>query len=264
MIKLESGPARVEIDPHRGGRISALQVDDLDLLCGPGEDPLRWGAYPMAPYAGRIRNGRFLFGGRTYPLPLRAPPHAMHGTTLDRPWQENDSGSLSIDLGPNWPFPGEARQRFRLDEHGLDIELCVFASGPPFPASLGLHPWFPRQLTRGGELTLEFHPHEMYVRDSEGVATATRCEPTNGPWDDCFAGVLVPPRLRWPGAVTLEIQANTDHWVIYDEPLDSLCVEPMTGPPDALNIAPRLVTPEQPLCLKTRFAWTLESAKLSE
>ena len=105
VIELESGPARVEIDPQRGGRISALQVDGLDLLCGPGEDPLRWGAYPMAPYAGRVRNGRFLFGGRPYALPLRAPPHAMHGTTLDRPWQENDSGSLSIDLGPNWPFP---------------------------------------------------------------------------------------------------------------------------------------------------------------
>ena len=258
MIHLESGPARVEIDPQQGGRISALQVAGLDLLCGPGADPLRWGAYPMAPYAGRVRNGHFQFEGQSHQLPLRAPPHAMHGTTLDRPWQEAQPGTLSIDLGPDWPFPGEARQRFALDPKGLDVELCILTLGAPFPASVGLHPWFPRQLAQGGPLVLEFSAREMYVRDSTGVATPERCPPPAGPWDDCFTGLLGPPRLRWPGAMTLEIHADTDHWVVYDEPLESLCVEPMTGPPDALNIAPRLVTREQPLCLQTRFVWTLE------
>jgi len=82
--------------------------------------------------------------------------------------------------------------------------------------------------------------------------------PPAGPWDDCCTDPAAPPRLRWPGALALALVSPTDHWVVYDEPAEAICVEPMTGPPDALNIAPRVVEPGHPLVLETRFAWTLE------
>jgi galactose mutarotase-like enzyme len=47
----------------------------------------------MAPRPdGRIRHTRF-FNGTTYLLPTdRNPPHAIHGTVLDRPWSVDSSG----------------------------------------------------------------------------------------------------------------------------------------------------------------------------
>ncbi len=38
-------------------------------------------------------------------------------------------------------------------------------------------------------------------------------------------------------------------------PAHAICVEPLSGPPDALNIAPRLVEPGKPLVGEFRFAW---------
>ena len=55
------------------------------------------------------------------------PPHAIHGTTLRRAWRcdavTDRTIRLSIDLGSDWPFPGEARQEIALD--GLAAELGV-------------------------------------------------------------------------------------------------------------------------------------------
>lgn len=258
MIEMTAGAARLRVDPARGGRIASLTVDGLDLLLGEQSDPLRWGSYPMAPWAGRVRRGIFSYSGREHRLPLRMPPHAIHGTTLDRSWQDDGDGALSIDLGRDWPFPGRATQRFGLDDGGVDLELAVHAEDRPFPASLGFHPWFARALGRGGPLELEFEARAMYARDDEGISTGELVPPPARPWDDCFTGVRAPPLLRWPGALALRLESDTDHWVVYDEPAEAICVEPMTGPPDALNIAPRLVEPGCPLVLRARFAWTLE------
>ena len=43
-------------------------------------DPMSWGCYPMVPWAGRVRRGRFVFADGTYQLPINMAPHAIHGT----------------------------------------------------------------------------------------------------------------------------------------------------------------------------------------
>ncbi len=254
-LELEAGPARARIDPEAGGRLASLCVDGLELLVGPETDPLRWGCYPMAPFAGRVRGGRFRFAGRTHALPLTLPPHAIHGTTWRRAWQLREDGSLGIDLGPDWPFPGHAVQRFVLDEDALSLRIEVHAVGEPFPASAGWHPWFRRRLARGGPLALRLRAGSMYERDAEGIPSGALRPPPPGPWDDCFTALAAPPELHWPGALRLTLTASVDHWVVYDEPAHALCVEPQSGPPDALNLAPRVVSPGDPLVATARFAW---------
>ena len=32
------------------------------------------------------------------------------------------------------------------------------------------------------------------------------------------------------------IDASCDHWVVYSEPADSICVEPQSEPPDFVNL----------------------------
>lgn len=252
---LEEGPARVEVDPARGGRIARLEVEGLSLLVGEREEPLAWGCYPMAPFAGRVRRGRFRYAGRTHRLPIDLPPHAIHGTTWKRPWQRTGEARWEIDLGPDWPFPGRAVQELELGRGFLALALRVESEVEPFPASLGYHPWFPRRLGRGGEARLSFRPGAMYRRDADGIPDGTLVEAPPGPWDDCFAGVAEAPELHWPGALRLRLESPTDHWVVYDEPSHALCVEPLTGPPDALNLAPRAVEPGAPLSLELRLGW---------
>jgi aldose 1-epimerase len=212
----------------------------------------------MAPWVGRVRRGRFRFDGADYSLPLTLPPHAIHGTTYTRPWRDEGGNRLSIDLGETWPFAGRAVQEFAIDAGGLDLRLEVHSDDEPFPASLGWHPWFRRQLERGEPVELSIAARAMYLRDADGIPTGECVPPPPGPWDDCFTDVTEPPSLCWPGALRIALESSADHWVVYDEPEHAVCVEPQTGPPDALNLAPRVVSPEHPLVATTRLAWTLD------
>ena len=85
-----AGTARVLIDAEHGGRIASLSVAGMELLVNAGASALDWGCYPMAPFAGRIRNGRFSFKGTEHQLPRNAAPHAIHGTVFERPWEVDD------------------------------------------------------------------------------------------------------------------------------------------------------------------------------
>ena len=84
MLELRAGSARVVLDEVGGGRVERLVVDGLDLLVPPDVDDHNYGAFPMAPWAGRIRHGQFRFDGTDYRLPCNQPPHAIHGIARDR------------------------------------------------------------------------------------------------------------------------------------------------------------------------------------
>ncbi len=62
-------------------------MDGRELLVTEAIGPMATGSFPMAPYAGRIRDARFAFRGQSYDLPATMPPHAIHGTVYDRPWR---------------------------------------------------------------------------------------------------------------------------------------------------------------------------------
>lgn len=252
---LEAGDARVVVDAEAGGRIAELEVAGLQLLVPREADALRWGCYPMAPFAGRVREARFRHAGREYELPVTAPPHAIHGTVHDRPWRDEGGGRLSIALGPDWPFPGRAVQQVALEPDALSLRLEVHADDAVFPASLGWHPWFRRRLARGAPARLALRARHMYVRDASGIPTGETVPPPPGPWDDCFTGLEADPVLAWAGAVELTLHSTVSHWVVYDEPEHALCVEPQTAPPDALNLGAALVEPGRPLVAEARLSF---------
>jgi hypothetical protein len=113
-LRLTAPGVAVVVDLVSGGRIASFVVDGHELLLTDGPAPMGWGSFPMAPYAGRIRDGRFEFRGRQHELPLLMPPHAIHGTVLDRPWRVVDHRAITTELGPSWPFGGRAVQQFEL------------------------------------------------------------------------------------------------------------------------------------------------------
>ena len=197
---------------------------------------------------------------------MHLPPHAIHGTVLDRSWQRLDERSIATELGPDWPFAGRAIQRFDLREGRLEFGLEIHAD-EPMPASIGWHPWFRRRpaateaddLADAGPSTppveLELDAGPMYVRDAVGITTLDRVAPVPGPWDDCFTDLRRSPVLRWPGFLELTIDSDCRDWVVYTEPTEALCVEPQTAPPDALNLEPAIVEPGRPLIAAMTWTW---------
>ncbi len=260
-ITLAGGDAVMHLDLDAGGRVTHFSVSGVELLAHEDPtSPFHWGSFVMAPWAGRIRNGRFAFDGHEHHLPVNWGPHAIHGTVVDRPWWvadvTGDSATIDCALDDRWPWRGYVRQVIRLGERVADFRVEVHADDKAFPASVGWHPWFRRRLTPDGEpVELSFDAESMLVRDATGIPTGERGSISEQPWDDCFDGVRWPVTLTWPDALSLAISGDTRYGVVYTEPLDSLCVEPQTGPPDALNSEPVLVSPGQPLAATMTWTW---------
>lgn len=266
---LEVEGCRVRIDLERGGRLASLQVFGWELVPGQGVDSIHWGSYVVAPWTGRLRRGCFAHEGRTFEMPLNAPPHALHGLVMDRPWGVLDDRlphqvSLGIELGPPWPWRGRLVHSLHLRPDGLDSRLELLAD-EPMPAAMGWHPWF---LTRPeapdgrrlGPLELDVQPGLMFENDSEGLPSGELVPPGPRPWDDCFVQLVRPPRLRWRGeaAGTLELAIRSDCpcWIVYDREPQAVAVEPWTAPPDSLNLpSPTIVTPETPLVATMTWHW---------
>ena len=243
------------VDLASGGRIASLVVDGRELLKTSGDGPLSWGAFPMAPFAGRLRDATLTFAGTRRQLPANLPPHAIHGTVFDRRWHVVDDATIAIELGPDWPFAGGVVQRFELSADHLTCRMELHAD-EPMPASIGWHPYFVRRIPWvAGALQLDLDAGAMYVRDAAGIATDERIPPPPGPWDDCFTDVRRPPVLRWPGFLELTIESDCPDWVVYTVPEDTICVEPQTAPPDALNADPTVVQPDRPLIAEMTWRW---------
>lgn len=236
----------------------------MPLLSGadiPGGHPstLR-GCFAMAPFAGRLREGRLPWRGEQHALPRHAPPHAIHGTAVDAAWRVVEANRatavLEHVLADPWPFAGTVRQELALAPDRLDVRLSLRA-GEEQPVTLGLHPWFPRRLPRGGPVELRFDPVQQYVRGDDGLPTGELVPPLPGPHDDCFLGLRSAPKLVWPGALELTLESPVEHWVLFDERDEAVCVEPQTGPPDAVHLGQaHIVRAGEEHALALTLRWT--------
>jgi len=255
VISLGAGGAEVGLVPGNGGRVGSLRVGGMELL-RQGE---RFGCFPMVPWCGRIRDGQFRDGVVVRQMPLNSPPHAIHGTARDGAWRVARVGKteavLTYDLVDPWPYPGRVTQAATLTEDSLTLTISVETYDDSFPAQIGWHPWFNRNL--GGEdARVAFEPAWQEERGADHLPTGNRIDPRPGPWDDCFGmpgGVDV--TLTWPGQLELKVASREEWVVVYDEQEAAVCVEPQTGPPNGLNTLPRLVTPIEPLEATTTWTW---------
>ncbi len=270
-LVLEAGDARLVVSPTDGGRIASLVVEGDELLVTDDPDPIQWGCFPMAPFAGRIRDGHFAFRGREVQLPRNLPPDAIHGTVFTRAWSVAGPDRLTVDLGPDWPIRGRVEQTFRLDPDGLEVELRLDADAP-MPAALGWHPWFRRRLSgtahrprpRSAEVVVDVRAGRMYERGADGLPTGHLVRPGPRPWDDCVIDLEAPPRVSWARRRSIVVEATSTYWVIYDASPDGVCVEPQTAPPDAFNLAtaagdePPVAEPGLPISATMRWRWSPE------
>lgn len=255
MIELVHGDWRLDVAPHLGGSIARLRWRDIDVLRpipAGSHDALESGCFPLVPYANRIANGRFAFGGRDVELPALPAfaPHALHGDGWQKLWDVVDSDDGLIRLiyrhpADAWPWAYEAKQTFEVVGDRLRVELLLTnSSDEPLPAGLGLHPYFPVT----GDTRLTLRAAEVWALGEDDIPTTL--EPvgnvfdwsdgphiTEAPFvDHCYSGW--DGRAEITGArikTTVTASANAGWAHVFAPGGAFCCIEPVTHRPDAVH-----------------------------
>jgi len=237
MQHIDGSEISIAIDLDQGARIASLQWRDLEFAVPFRGTPLSWGWYAMVPWAGRIRDGVIKdSSGVEHTLPTTwAAPHAIHGFGMTSSWQDIGQGRARLEL----PAPynnAVVEQRIEILDDAVRWILEYEANGCDLPAWLGFHPWFPRELSRGGEAEVHFEAAQMFKRDDEKVPENILQPFRPEPWDDTFVGVKGVPSVTWEGAARLTVESDSEYWVVYTEDSDGVCIEPQTAPPNAAEM----------------------------
>ena len=255
-MKLSSTQAELTVDLNSGGRLSSFILQGQEILVAPNSDPFGWGCYPMIPWAGRVRNGKFNWSGRELSLPINMKPHAIHGTLYDVSWKQVDDHIAEVCFSSPWEFSGYARSLFELSEREFKWTIEVHAESKPMPCIVGWHPWFLRAQGTSSTDAFSFSPKNMYERDEAGIPTGQKIDAKTRPWDDCFDNSGSPIAIQCAGGTKLEISSDCSHWVIYDEPEHAFCIEPQSGPPNGSNMeSNNVVMPKAPLIRTMKWSW---------
>ena len=242
---LAVGDVELTIDLNAGARATRWMVGDLSLLATHGPGPVDNGMYPMAPWAGRLRDNSVLVDGLPFTLPATRGPWALHGTLLASPLAEVEH-EQAVDHArlvartaedSRWPWPMEVDVTWYLRPRVLETTITVRALHRPFPAIAGWHPWFVRRLDRGGPLEWDMAASVRAERGGDALPTGVLLpyDPNDGPFDDAFHVPDGKARVRWPGSLTIDIDSDGTWFVMFDELPAAVCIEPQSGPPNGLN-----------------------------
>ncbi len=272
LLALRAGPFALDLAPEIGGAIVGFRCDwagGVELMRRTPEaglaarDVRLSGSYPLFPYSNRLRECTLHFAGRRHRLApnFGAHPHSIHGNGWQRAWtvEQADAAGATLALdhtaeGPlsvEWPFAYRARQRFRLSETGLEVDLELVNAGTgPMPAGFGQHPFFPR--AAGTRLTAK--TGAVWRNDEAMMPVAL--DPVPPAWnfeegrlvaplavDNCFAGWDGHARIDWPEwGIRLDLTADPvfGHVVVYVPPGKTyFCVEPVSNCNDGMNLLAR-------------------------
>jgi aldose 1-epimerase len=121
----------------------------------------------LFPYPNRIRDGTCTFQGRTFKLPIRNGPNAIHGFAVDAPWRvvEHKAGpSSAFIVGryqisqdspamlPRWPADAVLQVRYDLEDRRLTMTVTVTnPTAGELPYGFGIHPYFRLPFSPGGQ-----------------------------------------------------------------------------------------------------------------
>lgn len=256
-VVLSAGSDRVSIEPDEGGKIGSLVAGGAErLVTRPAEaspgDTLLWGCFFMAPWVGRIAEGRLPWEEQIHRFPQNFGGHAIHGLVFDKVWAVDDMTTSSIGMscdldGAGWPFGGSVYHRIELTPGRLTLTARVEAADRSMPVSVGWHPYFVRP--RDGDLNVTVAADHV-LETSEDLIPTGRLIPVSGDTDlrrgpalgerrldHVYAGARGPALVTWPELeLRLDFDPPIETVVVYTPP-HAACVEPQTAWPDAPALA---------------------------
>ena len=147
-VSIAEGGAAAEVSTL-GAQVVSVSLGGQSLI-KPGSDKTQThgGIAVLMPYAGRVREGRYQFEGRSYQLPTENDGHAIHGFAKDAGWRilrERESSVVLASRLENKGYPGalEARISYKVGQMDFSTECSVRnASRGDCPLVVGFHPYF--------------------------------------------------------------------------------------------------------------------------
>jgi aldose 1-epimerase len=246
----------------------------------------------LAPFPNRIKEGKYIFEGKTYQFPINHPPNAIHGFVRKKPFEvqitKTTLKSAQIILRHTYkgessafPFPFELEVSFTMKEaNGFEMSMQIKNTGTcNMPAGLGWHPYF-RIAPKVDMVQLQAPNLQLVDLDQYLIPTGTysaysdfkTLSPIGSKTpDNCFL-------LENNGKkehVTLKSALGTlNYWqetgrnkynylILFVPPFrTSIAIEPMTCSTDAFNNGNGLVVlkPQQRLGGKFGFSFTLSTS----
>jgi len=258
-VVLRAGDLELSLLPALGGSVASYRwlrgsgdVVPLFRETPPGaDDVLATACFPLVPYSNRIRDGRFVFRGRTVRLAPNLPPqrHPLHGQGWRGAWTVERAGDEAAELAfrhdaGEWPWAYEARQRLRLDAGGLGAVLsCRNLSDQPMPCGLGFHPYFDASEdtvidTRvTGVWTVDAEVMPVFLKPPTGRYDLSGRRIAGAGLDNGYEGWSGEATICWPARrAGLRIASAAPRFQVYapaDQPV--LVAEPVTNANDALS-----------------------------
>lgn len=292
IVSLTHGALALDLAPGVGASIVSFRHGGFSLTRPLEPDaietrnPRGTGGFPMIPFAGRIRDGRFPCGGQTRQLALNfgTHPHAIHGNAWQRVWRvgarDASAATLMLDHDPardgagTWPFAYRASLRYALAARGLSVDMAVEnRDGQAWPVGMGLHPYF----VRTADVTLRANVTGMWKASDTliplehvpvpQVFDFSRTKAMDGLRSDgVYTGWDGQAEITWPAQrlrLTITAPPALNVLVVYtpDTP-KVLCVEPQSHVPNAVNMGPegrgdvgyRLLAPGETFAARVEFA----------
>jgi len=251
IIEIASGKHKLKIDSIAGGRAIEWFIDDLQILGPKGDHPLIGGWYLMAPWAGRIRDNQIVYKGSNFPQDVNFQNWAIHGTVAFSEGKIRNQSETSVEIvhetNDKWPVKMEIVQKWSITNNFVKSHVIVSSVSGEFPAEIGWHPWFKRQLTKGKPAKFGIEAISQYEKDEKNFTLNKTKSIGVPPFDDAFDVPTGKGFIEWPDALRIDFISDLDTFVIFDEPADVFCIEPQTGPPDAINQPRLIVSPGKPL-----------------
>ena len=255
-FELTLGEERLVVSPI-GAALESWSIDGRELLA-EGD----FGGKVLAPWPGRLRDGRYRFDGAEHRTPTteRERRNALHGLTTERTWREIRSSSrhltLAYDLLPEcgYPFSLALEAEYELSAGSVVAKLRATNVGDtPAPFGAGLHPYLKGDLLElPARVVLPLDDRLLPAGDPAPVAgteldfrraraiAAQRIDRCFGELDRDGDGIARVALAGDAGRVEVWMDARFGFIQIYTNDA-GVAIEPMTCAPDAFNSGDGLV-----------------------
>lgn len=253
--RLTDGDSQIAVVPERGGIVISWQIDGNEVFYLDAErfkDPslsVRGGIPLLFPICGNLVDDTYTLKGKTYKL-------KQHGFGRTLPWavtqQSTDDGaSLTITLKSSdethagYPFDFQLDYIYTLKGHTLEQRFRhTNLSDQPMPFSTGTHPYFAVADKR--KLSFDLPSSEYKIKGgTEVFAFNGQFNFDQQEIDFAFINLTGQTATVKDGDTTLTLSYDENYstlvfWTVKGK--DFYCLEPWSGPRNALNTGDSLIT----------------------
>jgi aldose 1-epimerase len=265
VVEISAGPLSLGLAPEVGGSVAYFRLERGDAtidLMRPLSDadrraknPVGAAMFPMVPFANRIADNAFSFGGRAYRFAANNPPERfhVHGTGWRSAWSVASAGRERAVLElvrerPDEPYSYRATQTFVVTPTALTVSTTIENRGTvAMPFGFGQHPWF----ERAADVEIRFNAGVFWIEGWDHVASERIVTPPElgfTTWrrlpsarrNNCYGLWDGRVEIRWPSrrmGLRIDAEPVFRHLMLFSDPGRSdFCLEPQTNAVTAFNM----------------------------